>query len=109
MYFNLIFVVIIVVALMFYLYNKTKQLRTPAALEIRHKWYKAKANVCLGIFILTFGINQFVLFADAITYIVGGIFIVLGAFVAYENVKRAKHYGAFIAEERQLYEQAQQS
>lgn len=107
MYFNLIFVVIIVVALMFYLYNKTKQLRTPAALEIRHKWYKAKANVCLGIFILTFGINQFVLFADAITYIVGGIFIALGALVAYENRKRAKHYSAFVAEERQLYEQAQ--
>lgn len=109
MYFNFICVVVIVVALMFYLYNKTKQLRTPAALEIHHKWYKAKANICLGIFIFTFGVNQLVLFPDWVTYIVGTIFIVLGAFVVYENRKRAKHYGAFVAEERQLYEEAQQS
>ena len=108
MYFNFVCIVVIVVTLMFYLYNKTKQLRTPAALEIHQKWYKAKANICLGVFILTFGANQLVLFPDWVTYIVGGIFIVLGAFVAYENSKRAKHYRAFIAEERQLYNEAQQ-
>lgn len=105
MYFNFICIVVIVVSLMFYLYNKTKQLRTPAALEIRQKWYKSKANVCLGIFIFTFGLNQLILFPDWVTYIIGGIFIVLGALVAYDNVKRTKHYGAFIDEECTLYEQ----
>lgn len=108
MYFNFLCVAIIVIALMFYLYNKTKQLRSPAALEIRQKWYKSKANIWLGVFILTFGLNQFILFSGIVTYIIAGIFIFLGGLVTYDNYKRAKHYAPFIAEEQQLYDAHQQ-
>lgn len=108
MYFNFICVVLIIFSLMFYLYNKTRQLRTPTALEIRHKYYKAKANIWLGAFILTFGVNQIILFSGFVTYAIAGIFIVLGALVIYDNYKRSKHYAPFLQEEQQLYEAAQQ-
>lgn len=96
----LVFVGLIIVSFVFYFYYKTKQFR--AVLPIRKKWYAATASVALGSFIMFFGINQLFIFQSVITYIISGIFIVLGIALIIYNYKAAKHYHSFVAEEARL-------
>ncbi len=96
----LVFVLLIIVSFVFYFYYKTKQFR--AVLPIRKKWYGATASFALGAFMLFFGINQLFVFQTAVTYIIAGIFIVLGLAMMFTNYKAAKHYHQFVAEEARL-------
>lgn len=96
----LLFVFIITVSAVFYLYYKTRQFRTH--LPIRKNWYKSKAGVALGIFLLAFGINQLFLDPTIVVYIVAGIFIILGVMMTYTNWNAAHHYGSFIEEETRI-------
>ncbi|TWT26361.1 YtpI family protein [Planomicrobium sp. CPCC 101110] len=95
-----IFVLLIVVSFVFYFYYKTKQFRT--SLPIRKNWYASMASVALGSFVMFFGINQLFLFQTVVTYIVAGIFIVLGLGLIVYNFKAAKHYRSFLDEETRL-------
>jgi len=94
---NILLVATIVVTFVWYFYFKTKQFRTP--LPIRKKWLGAKASVCLGAFLLFFGINFIIVYQSSITYVVAGLFILLGSYFTYHNIKVAKHYGQFVKEE----------
>lgn len=94
---NIILVALIVITFVWYFYFKTKQFRTP--LPIRKKWFGAKASVCLGAFLLFFGINFIIIYQSSVTYVVAGLFILLGGYFTYHNVKVAKHYGQFVEEE----------
>lgn len=96
----LIFAFFIIVSIVFYFYYKTKQFRTQ--LPIRQKWYQSKAGVALGSFLGFFGLNQFFLYQTAVTYVIGGIFIVLGAMMAITNSKAARHYRPFVDEETRI-------
>lgn len=96
----LIFVFLIILSIMFYFYYKTKQFR--ATLPIRKKWYASTASMFLGSFILFFGINQLFRFAGVVTYLIAGIFIILGLALIIYNYKAAKHYHKFVAEETRL-------
>ncbi|RNF40845.1 YtpI family protein [Planococcus salinus] len=96
----LIFVFFIIVSFVFYFYYKTKQFR--ATLPIRKKWYASVASVALGSFVMFFGINQLFLFQSTLTYVISGIFIVLGLGLIVYNYKAAKHYHSFVDEETRL-------
>ncbi|WP_203333215.1 YtpI family protein [Planococcus beigongshangi] len=96
----LIFIFLIVISAVFYFYYKTKQFR--ATLPIRKKWYAATASLFLGSFILFFGINQLMVFTGIVTYIISGIFIILGLALVIHNYKAARHYHKFVAEETRL-------
>ena len=96
----LIFVALIVLSIVFYFYYKTKQFR--ATLPIRKKWYASNASVFLGSFIMFFGINQLVSFQGLVTYIIAGIFIILGIALIVYNYKAARHYHKCVAEESRL-------
>ena len=94
-----LFVVIIVTAVV-YLFFKTKQFRT--TLPIRKKWYKAKAGVALGCFILAFGLNAGILYPDAVGFIVAALFIFIGFLLISGQLKRVRHEGKYILEEYEL-------
>ncbi len=94
---NLIFVFAIIIAFVFYFYFKTRQFRS--TLPIAKNWYKSKANVGLGAFILLFALNQAYLFPGTYTFIIVAILVVLGIFVVIENVKKVRHYGQYVKEE----------
>ncbi|MEK4486728.1 YtpI family protein [Psychrobacillus sp. FSL H8-0484] len=100
MFLNVLFVIAIVVSFVWYFYYKTKQLRT--TLPIRKKWFAAKASACLGAFLLFFGLNFLVVYQSGVTYVVSGLFILLGGYFMYHNFKAAKHYGQFVKEEVSL-------
>ncbi|MER2237679.1 MAG: YtpI family protein, partial [Psychrobacillus sp.] len=57
---NGILVLGIIVSFVWYFYFKTKQFRSP--LPIAKNWYKSKANIGFGSFILAFSLNQAYLF-----------------------------------------------
>jgi amino acid transporter len=94
---NLIFVFAIIISFVIYFYFKTKQFRSP--LPIAKNWYKSKANVSFGVFILIFGVNQAYLFPGIYTFIIVAILVVLGILVITENIKKTRHYGKFVEEE----------
>lgn len=94
---NLIFVFTIIISFVFYFYFKTKQFRSP--LPIAKNWYKSKANIGFGSFLVFFGLNQAYLFPTMYTFIIVAILVVLGIFVILENTKKARHYGQFVEEE----------
>ncbi|KOS67648.1 hypothetical protein AEA09_03145 [Lysinibacillus contaminans] len=97
---NLIFVFAIIISFVVYFYFKTKQFRS--ALPIAKNWYKCKANIGLGAFILLFALNQAYLFPGLYTFIIVAILVILGIFVIMENVKKVRHYGQFVEEEFQI-------
>lgn len=97
---NGIFVLGIIVSFVWYLYFKTKQFRT--TLPIRKKWFAAKASMCLGSFLLFFGLNFLIVFPSSVTYVISALFILLGGYFMYQNYKVSKHYGQFIQEELDL-------
>lgn len=96
----LIFIFLIILSIVFYFYYKTKQFR--ATLPIRKKWYASTASMFLGSFIFFFGINQLTIFQSTVTYIISGLFIILGLALMIFNFKAARHYHKFVAEETRL-------
>lgn len=97
---NYIFVFFIVISFAAYFYFKTKQFRS--TLPIRTKWYKAKAGVALGIFLITFGLNTCIVYPTLVGYAIAAVFIVVGFMEAYSSFKRARHEGQFVQEEFDL-------
>lgn len=97
---NYIFVFFIVVSFVFYFYYKTKQFRS--TLPIRKKWYTAKAGIALGVFVIAFGLNATIIYPTAVGYGVAVVFVILGASLAFNNYKRARHEGQYIQEEYEL-------
>ena len=92
--------VVIIISAVAYFYNKTKQFRSK--LPIRAKWYKAKAGVTLGIFITAFGLNTPIISPDVVGFIIGGIFLIIGISLIFNQSKRANHEGKFVVEEYDL-------
>lgn len=97
---NLIFVFFIVVSFIVYFYFKTKQFRSQ--LPIRKKWYKAKANVALGVFIIAFGLNATIIYPTVIGYGVSAVFFIFGIALAINNYKRVRHEGQYVQEEYEI-------
>lgn len=94
---NGVFVVGIIVSFVWYFYFKTKQLRT--SLPIRKKWFAAKASLCLGAFLVFFGLNYIIIYPTSVTYVISALFVLLGAYFMYHNYKASKHYSQFVDEE----------
>lgn len=94
---NIILAVFIIIAVVSYLYLKTKQLRT--TLPIRKKWYRYRSGQALSTFLVIFAINQLVLFQTPTTYIVCAILIIFGVITLVGYTKRVRHYGQFVQEE----------
>lgn len=100
LFLNYVFILFIVVAAVAYFYFKTKQFRT--IYPIRKKWYKAKAGIALGVFVAVFGINTALLYSDAVAYVIGAIFILVGSTMISNHYKRMRHEGKFVQEEYEL-------
>ena len=97
---NIIFVFFIVVSFVAYFFYKTKEFRS--TLPIRTKWYKAKAGVALGIFVIVFGINTCIVYPSLVGFLIAAVFILIGAIKAYSSYKRVRHEGQFVKEEHEL-------
>ncbi len=101
---NSIFLFGLFTSAIFYFYLKTKQFHTASTFPIRKKMYASLAGIPLGLVLIFFAGNQFVLFDGWVTYVVGALFIAYGLFMIVVNQKKYKHYQQFIDEEAAINE-----
>ncbi len=94
-----VLVILIVISLAFYLVYKVKYVRSKRPAE--RKWISAKSSIALGLFVALFGVNQLFLNGNTVTYIVAGIFILIGGFSIYAGLKAYKYYLPLAAKEAQ--------
>lgn len=94
-----IFAAGIVVSIVLYIYNKVAILRTSN--ELIQVYYNSKSRVYLGLFLIFFGINQYLAYQLTFVLIISIIFIALGIFQVYHGIKASKHYNS---EYKRLYE-----
>ncbi|WLD92361.1 YtpI family protein [Alkalihalobacillus sp. AL-G] len=92
-------VIIIIVSLSFYIFYKIKEWRLNAPYEKR--WTKSKANIALGVFITSFGLNRLFIFESTYDLVIGGLFLVLGVFNLILGYKAYKHYLPYAIEENE--------
>ncbi|MFC4801071.1 YtpI family protein [Neobacillus sp. GCM10023253] len=97
---GLVFLIVILFA--FYLFYKTKYIRSNRPVE--KKWLSAKSNIALGLFVLMFGINTIFLSTSTAAYIVAAIFIIYGVLFSGVGFKKYKHYHRFAIEEAEMLE-----
>jgi len=90
-------VILIVVSFAMYVFYKLKYVRSSRPIE--RKWLSSKSSIALGLFVALFGLNQLFLFQTTITYIISGLFILLGVSNAISGFKRYKHYLPFAIQE----------
>jgi len=92
-----ILVLLIVLSFVFYIFYKIKYVRSRKPAE--RKWLSAKSSIALGLFVALFGLNQLFLFQSTVTYIVGGIFIIIGLMSVWGGIKAYKFYLPHAAKE----------
>jgi YtpI-like protein len=94
-----VLVILITFSLAFYIFLKAKYFRTQLPAEKR--WISSKSSIALGSFISLFGLNQLFLYQTTVTYIIAGIFIILGAINIWGGVKAYKYFLPLAAKEVQ--------
>ena len=97
---NIVLVSLIIISFVLYFYFKTKQFRND--LPIAKKWYANRSLVALGSLLFFFGLNQISLFPSILTYVISGLFIIIGLFTMVYYYRVVKHYGQFVEEEFHL-------
>ncbi|GLH64649.1 MULTISPECIES: YtpI family protein [Bacillaceae] len=90
-------VIFIIFSFSFYVYYKIKYFRSHRPMERR--WLSAKSSIALGLFVFFFGLNQFFLHSSTVTYIIGTIFLLIGAGSAWAGYRAYKHYLPLVLEE----------
>ncbi|MGM7702319.1 YtpI family protein [Pseudalkalibacillus sp. Hm43] len=93
------FIIIIVIALSLYIFYKIKEWRLKAPYEKR--WTKAKANIALGTFIGTYGLNRLFINESKYDLIIGGVFLVLGILNIVMGYKAYKYFLPLAIEENE--------
>ncbi|MFC0015640.1 MULTISPECIES: YtpI family protein [Allobacillus] len=85
-----IFITLIVVSFVLYIYFKVKIISQKDPLTMR--FTNAKARIALGVFIATFGANQYVYYQTQLALFVCLLFIVLGVIQIVYGYRLYKHY-----------------
>ncbi|CDO01638.1 membrane protein [Oceanobacillus picturae] len=85
-----IFPVIIILSVVFYVYYKVAILKTKDRLT--QVYFNARSRMCLGSFVLFFGVNQYVYYQTQLSLFIGILFFALGGFQLYTGFKEARHY-----------------
>ncbi|WP_456278015.1 YtpI family protein [Bacillus sp. AK128] len=92
-------VILIILSLSFYAYFKIKYFR---AREVMYrKWVSAKSSIALGVFMISFALNQMIAEPTQVSIIIGVIFLLVGSGSIWAGVKSYRYYLPRVAEESQ--------
>jgi len=86
----IIFAILIVLSIVFYIYYKVAILRTKDTLT--QHYFNAKSRICLGIFLISIAINQYIVNPIKLILFVSIVFLVLGGMQTIYGFNEAKHY-----------------
>jgi uncharacterized membrane protein YeiH len=92
-----IFVIIIILSLASYAYFKIKYFRIKE--QMHRKWVSAKSSIALGIFVVSFALNQMIVEPSPLVLIIGVILLVVGGGSIWAGVKSYKYYLPRVIEE----------
>ncbi|MEN1968231.1 YtpI family protein [Lentibacillus sp. N15] len=82
--------IIIAIALVLYIYYKVAILKSKD--KLTQAYFNAKSRICLGVFVLMFGINQYVYYQTKLSLFIGIVFLILGGMQLNLGWKESKHY-----------------
>ncbi|OZU89732.1 hypothetical protein CIL03_00905 [Virgibacillus indicus] len=85
-----IFPIIIVLSIVMYVYYKVAIMKSKEPLT--QAYFNAKSRICLGTFILFFGINQYIFYQSPFSLFVGIAFAIIGGVHLNRGLKEVKHY-----------------
>lgn len=85
-----IFPIVIVTSIVLYIYYKVAILRTKDGLS--QHYLNAKSRICLGVFILFFGVNQYLFYQTKLALFIAIIFAILGVLQINRGIKETRHY-----------------
>lgn len=82
--------ILIILSIVFYVYYKVAILKNND--EVTQLYFNAMSRVCLGSFVLFFGINQYLFYQTQLSLFIGILFVVLGGIQVNRGIKEARHY-----------------
>lgn len=85
-----IFPIVIVISAVLYIYYKVAILKSND--ELTQKYFNGKARLCLGAFLLFFGINQYVFYKTQLALFICLIIVLFGALQMFRGFKESRHY-----------------
>ncbi len=92
-----------------FIFYKVKQIRTKAYRGGRKQYYNSLSRIWFGAFMVIFGINTMVQFQTAVSYIIGGVFIVFGFLNVISFERRRKHFKSVLPDEDREIEEWEES
>ncbi|MGO4888701.1 YtpI family protein [Anaerobacillus sp. MEB173] len=91
------FTIFVVFSIVFFLYFKVKFWRSNAPME--KKWIQTKANIALGVFLVSFGLNQIIYTGTWVAITVGIVFSLLGIANIVLGYRAYQHFLPLVIEE----------
>lgn len=85
-----IFPIVIVLSAVLYVYYKVAIVKSKDILT--QKYFNGKSRVCLGLFLLAFGINQYFFYLTKLSLFFAIVFVLLGGLQTYRGYKESRHY-----------------
>ena len=98
-----ILVTLLFLSLFMFILYKIRKIRTVRDVQGAH--FNSISRIWLGMLILTFGLNTIVQFSTAASYLIGGIFIILGGYNIWHFNAARKYFKGNLPIEEQAWEE----
>ena len=85
-----VFAIVIVISLAFYLFYKTKYFRSKKPME--RQWISAKSSIALGLFVISFALNQLFSTHTTLAIVINIILLLVGSGSIWVGIRAYKHY-----------------
>src|SRR5690625_61050 len=82
---------------------KVRKIRTIR--DVRGAYYNSIARIWLALFLIAFGLNSIVQFHTAVAYLIGGLFVLLGAYQLFYFNKARKYFKGNLPIEEQAWKE----
>ena len=93
----------IVVTFILFVVFKVRKIRTVR--DVRSAYYNSIARIWLALFLIVFGLNSMLQFHTTVAFIIGGLFVVLGAYQFFYFNKARKYFKGNLPIEEQAWKQ----
>ncbi len=98
-----VLVTLLLASLFMFLLFKVRQIRSRRDVQSAH--FNSISRIWLGLLILAFGLNTIIQFHTAVSYIIGALFIILGAYNIWHFNAARKYFKGNLPIEEEAWEE----
>lgn len=98
-----VLVTLLLLSLFMFLLFKVREIRSKRDVQTAH--YNSIARIWLGLLILSFGLNTSIQFQTAVSYIIGTLFVLLGAYNIWHFNAARKYFKGNLPIEEQAWQE----